>query len=266
MSTVMLRRALRDVRWTTLWFAIGSAVYLSVMISFYPTMSDNTEMLDDLLELYPQALREAFGIEDLASFTGFVGAEFLTVMWPMILSVFLIMSGTAAVAQEIERGTVELWLSVPVRRAKLLAAKALALALAAATIIVATVLTLALGAHIVGERVALAGLIALFITVLAFALAVLSYAVLLSVTIGERGKAAGLAALITLGSYLAWVVGGISTGWGWLRNVSIFGAYDPQRALGAGQIAWPGILALLAVSVICIGTALWSFERRDITP
>lgn len=266
MSGVMLRRALRDVRWTALWFAVGSAVYMSVMISFYPTMRDNTQMLEDLLNLYPEAMRQAFGIEDLSSFTGFIGAEFLTVMWPLILSVFLIMAGTATVAQEIERSTVELWLSVPVRRARLLAAKALALAIAAAVIIGMTLLTMLLGALVIGESLTVSGLLALFLTVLALALAVLGYSVLLSVVLGERGKAGGIAALITLGSYLAWVVGGISTRWDWLRNVSIFGGYDPQRALRSGDVSWPGLLALFAVAAGCLALALWAFERRDITP
>jgi ABC-2 type transport system permease protein len=266
MSAVMLRRALLDLRWTTLWFAVGSALYLIVMISFYPTMQDNTQMLDDLLDLYPEALRQAFGIEDLTTFVGFVGAEFLTVMWPLILSVFLIMAGTATVAQEIERGTIELWLSVPVRRARLLGSKVLALGIGVASIIAVTIATMAIGAIAVDERLSLAGLLALFLTVFVFTLVVLGYSVLLSVVVGERGKAAGIAALITLASYLAWVVGGISTRWEWLRSLSIFGAYSPQSALRTGEIGWPGFLALLAVAGACVAAALWLFEHRDITP
>lgn len=266
MSTTMLLRALRDVRWTALWYAIGSAIYVSVMVAFYPTMRDNTEMLDELMKVYPEAIRQAFGIEDISSFIGFIGAEFLSVVWPLILAVFLIMAGTATVAQEIERGTVELWLSVPTRRARLLAAKTLAIAAGVAFVIACTLLVMSGGALVISESLSVRGLIALFAVVMSFTLAVLGYSVLLSTMFNERGKAAGIAAIVTLGSYLAWVVASISDSWSWMRYLSIFTAYDPQQALRSGNVGWSGMLAMLAVFSICTVAALWTFEHRDITP
>jgi ABC-2 type transport system permease protein len=264
LNATMVGRALKDLRWTTLWYALGSSLYLVVIIALYPSMRGNTQQLEDLLDLYPEALRAAFGVDDLTTFVGFIGGESLSVMWPIIVLVFLIMAGTATVAQEIERGTVELWLSVPERRARLLASKVVALLLGAACVIAATMLTLGVGAILVDEALSLSALLAGATTMLAFSIAGLGIAVLLSALSSDRGKAAGLAALIALASYLAWVVANISSTWSWLRYLSIFTGYDPQRALRTGEVPLAGVSALLLVGAVCVILALIVFERRDI--
>jgi ABC-2 type transport system permease protein len=260
----MLWRALKDLRWTMMWYALGTVVYLAVIIALYPSMRGNTQQLEDLLDLYPEALRTAFGVEDLTTFVGFIGGESLSVMWPVIVLVFLIMAGTATVAQEIERGTIELWLSVPERRSRLLAAKIIAILLGATVITAATVLTLGVGAMLVDEALSPGALLAGAATMLAFSIAGLGIAVLLSALFSDRGKAAGLAALIVLASYLGWVVANISSTWHWLRYLSIFTGYDPQRALRTSEVSPAGVTALLLVGVVCALSALVVFELRDI--
>jgi ABC-2 type transport system permease protein len=264
-NRTMFQRALKDLRWTTLWYVVGTSFYLLVIIALYPSMRENTQQLESLLDVYPEALRTAFGIEDLTTFIGFIGAEALSVMWPVIVLVFLIMAGTATVAQEIERGTVELWLSVPERRARLLASKIAAVLLGAVAITAATLLTVGVGAVLVDEALSLGALLAGAITMLTFCVAALGIAVLLSALSSDRGKAAGLAALVALASYLAWVVGNNSSTWSWLRYLSIFTAYDPQAALRTSQVSLAGVASLLVVGAACALAALVVFERRDIT-
>src|SRR5690606_36024918 len=92
----------------------------------------------EIIDRFPPALLAAFGIGDLTSFPGFIGAEFLNLMWPLIVGIFVIMTGAGLVAQEIERGTVEFWLSVPETRMRLLLGKVVAFALAAGVLVLVT--------------------------------------------------------------------------------------------------------------------------------
>jgi ABC-2 type transport system permease protein len=263
MSGIMLRQALRDQRRTTLWFALGAAVYVLAIVAFYPSIRGSSQQFEDLLNAYPEAIREAFGIADFSSFAGFVGAEALNVIWPLVAAGFAIVVGNATVAGEIERGSVDLWLSVPVTRWRLLLAKVVAALLGLLAIVVATVVALAAGAVAIGEWPGIGPLAAVLVTLPAIVVTVLGYSVLLSALLGSRGAAAGLAAAVTLLSYLFWIIANMSDQFEWLRYLSIFSAYDAQAALADAIIRWRGLGALILVGAACTLMALAIFERRD---
>ena len=103
----------------------------------------------------------------------------------------------------------------------------------------------------------------LLFTLPAIVVTVLGYSVLLSALLGSRGGAAGLAAAVTLLSYLFWIIANMSDGFAWLRYLSIFSAYDAQAALADATIHWLGLGALILVGVVCTLAALAIFERRD---
>jgi ABC-2 type transport system permease protein len=128
------------------------------------------------------------------------------------------MAGAATVAREAERGTIELLLYVPESRTRLLAAKLAALFTGMVVLVATTVGSIALGAVLVDETLALENLLALGAVLLCFGVVVAGYSVLLSSFSKERGKPAGMAAGLTLAFYVAWVVSGLSNDWEWLKT------------------------------------------------
>lgn len=267
MNLVMLYRSIKDTRWTVLWYALGVALYGVVIMLIYPTMRQNATSFQDILKNYPEAFLKAFGVStNMFEMSAFISAEFLNVIWPLIVAIFVIMSGTAVVAQEIERGTVELWLSVPESRTRLLSAKIASLWVGIAVIALATVVAIEVGALLVGESFGVTHLAVLLPELLAFPLAVSGYSLLFSSFASERGKVAGLAAVVTLAFYLMWVFGALVERLQWLRYISIFTAYKPQSALETGQVNVLGIVALLAIALAGAGGSLIVFQRRDANP
>ncbi len=267
MSVIMLRRALKDLRWTALWYVVGVALYGVLIMLVYPTMRRNATSFEDIIKTYPDAFLKAFGVTtNMFEMPAFVSAEFLNVIWPLIVAIFVIMAGTATVAQEIERGTIELWLSVPESRARLLIAKIVSLVIGVVIVSGATVVAIEIGALLVGESFGLSHLIALFPCLLAFPLAVAGYSVLFSSFSRERSKAAALAAFATLGFYLMWVFAALVDRLSWMRYLSIFTAFKPQRALETGTFFWQQFLILMGVGVVCSAVAVLVFERRDANP
>jgi ABC-2 type transport system permease protein len=127
-----------------------------------------------------------------------------------------------------------------------------------------TLLTLALGAASIGEQFAFSGLLAAGVVLASFSIAVGGYAVLCSSFSGDRGKAAGLAAALTLAFYLMYIIAELSERWSWLERFTIFTAYQPQRALETGQVPLAGTVALLAIGVACVAGAAAIFERRSV--
>lgn len=263
MSLVMFQRALKDLRWTVAWYAIGLFLYELMILSLYPSVFRNNAAMRQLLATYPQGMLRAFGVTDLTSFAGFLGGEFLNFMWPLIVAIFTIMTGAGLVGQEVERGTIELWLSVPASRARLLTAKLAAFLVALAVLVLATIVALVFGAALIGERLALSGVVALALVLLALTVAIGGYATFFSSFASDRGKPAGLAAGLTLAFYLCWVIGGLSNRWSWLKRLSIFSAYQPQQALARGEVPVLETALLLAIGLICTIGAIAIFQRRD---
>ncbi|HUZ01359.1 MAG TPA: ABC transporter permease subunit [Thermomicrobiaceae bacterium] len=264
MSLPMLRKAVNDLRWTVVWYAVGLAVYGLLICAVYPTFRNSQQAFQSLLQTYPKAFLQAFGVSaDMGSLPAFLGAEYLNVIWALIIAVFAIMAGTGTVAQEVERGTADLWLSVPASRWSLLSGKLVAILSGTVVLVLATVATVAVGGLAVGEPQPVSRLLAAGVEMLAFAVAVGGYAVLLSALSDERGKAAGIAAGLTLAFYLAWIIGGLVSRLGWLRYLSIFSAYKPQAALTSGSIA-PGVGLLLVLGILCAAAGVLAFQRRDI--
>jgi ABC-2 type transport system permease protein len=129
-----------------------------------------------------------------------------------------------------------------------------------------TVGALVLGAALVDETLKFENLLALGAVLASFSVAVGGYSVLFSSFSKERGKAGGMAAGLTLAFYLAWVVSGLSKDWKWLKNVSIFTAYEPQRALQSGHLELSQLASLAGVGLVCVVAAIVIFRRRDAAP
>lgn len=265
MSLAMLRRAWRDQAATAASYAVGIVLYSAMILAFFPTARDHASAFNSYLSAMPQALIRAFGISDFSTFSGFVGAELLRIIWPIIVEVFAIMSGAALVAQEIERGTAEIWLSVPESRAKLLASKIAALFLAQLGLVIVTLVTLGIGAAMLGEPVVIARLAVLGVVLLSLSIVVAGYSALLSAFFDTRGRPAGIAAGITIAFYMLWVASSFGTSWKWLRYLTIYDAFQPQAALHGDPIPIFGVIALFVIGLACAGASLIVFQRRDIT-
>lgn len=262
---VMFRRALAELRWTVLWYAVGLALFVVLALALWPSVRADTEQFEQLIEQIPEAMRRALGVGNIITFTGYIGARLLNFFWPLVVSVFAIMAGAAVVAQEIERGSVELWLSVPEPRRRLLAAKLAALLTGVLAIALATVATMILLLPLVDESLSIAGLLMTLLMLVAFGAAVAAIAALFSSVASERGRAAGAAVAVLFGSYVLWILAGISDTWDWLKYLSFYTAFKPQQALETGALPLPETLILAAIAVAATAAALVLFERRSIT-
>ena len=104
---------------------------VALMVSVYPTVHANPA-LNRLVQQYPDALKAfiGFGGEvDYLSPAGYLGSELFSFMVPLLLLVAAIGAGARAIAGEEEAGTLELLLSCPVSRRRVVLEKLAALAI-----------------------------------------------------------------------------------------------------------------------------------------
>jgi ABC-2 type transport system permease protein len=261
--TVMLRKALWDIRWTAAWFAVGGAGYVLLIAVFYPTVRQQSAQFASLLATYPKGFLTALGYSNITTFSGFLGGEALNLFWPIIIGVFATLGGASMIAKEVEDGTSEIWLSVPAARWRLLLGKFVALAIALAATVIACVVIVAASAAFDNATVTPSGLAAMSAVMLVFLFVIAAYSGLLSSLVSTRAIAAGISFGITVAFYVLWLVGGLADQWKQLKHFSIFTAYTPQKALDTGTVDVVSLAILLAITAVCVAGALVLFQRRD---
>ena len=250
-------------------YALGAGVYsVLVVFLFQRVVEQHKGFINQYLAIVPKALLRLFNIggTDLISFGGFVGAEYLSFIWVVIVAAFTIAFTSGALAKELEQGTMELILAYPLGRLRFFFSKVAALLVALAVIVLSTVGGIWLGALSQHLSVSRSAYLPTAIVGLAFAMAISGYGFLFSALASERGAAALPAAGLTLLFYL---VNFVAQTWDSMKGaarLSLFNYYRPQDALNFGRVDLPVILLLLAVALAGTLAAALVFRMRDLGP
>lgn len=261
MSFEITTKTLYDSRRTFLGWAIGLAGATAIYTSVYGII--DVTVYEELLDAFPPAFTEIFGLEDFTSPEGYLGSTVYGLIAPILLAIFAIAIGARYVAGDEEAGTLELTAALPVSRSSLLMQRALAVtvgALGGALVVYLTVWALSIPLRLDVPTGALAAA-NLQLGLLAVALGTLALAV--GATTGRRGVAIGVSATVAVFSYFGNTVVKSVEGLEWIEPLSLWHYYDGPNVLLEGLD--PGFsLVLVLVTLVLIGISLFVFDRRDI--
>jgi ABC-2 type transport system permease protein len=256
-------------RWRgTLVYGVGIIAYMLMVTAVYPTYRKMLAEKADLLKNYPKGVLQLFGVKSInaASFTNYITLELLGFIWVIIMAAFVIAFARNMIAGELKDGTLELLMSQPVPRWKVLTSEGTALLAGIVALVVATVV----GVFAFGSAFASSGGInyagmASFIPVgICLALAIGGYSVLLSVVIEDPRRVAMAAAGLTLFFYLIHFAASYSKIVEKVDWFGVFHYYSPMEVIDSGTVPVKSVLILLAFAIVGFGAALWAFQRKDI--
>jgi ABC-2 type transport system permease protein len=258
----ILSKTLREQRRALAWWAFGLVVACVLTTAFYPSISENAASFEKLLDSLPEGLRRAFG-EDFASPAGYLQARLFSVFAPVLFLIYAIGAGSRAIAREEERRTLDLLLSTPVPRRRVVLDKALAMIAATAGLGVVVALAIGVTGPPFDITVGVANVVAAVADCVLLALAFGSIALAVGSSTGRRSVAVGVTAGAAAGSYLIDILALSVNELGWLQRLSVFFYYrDPEPiAHGLGPV---DAIVLGAIAVVSVAIAIWSFERRDL--
>jgi ABC-2 type transport system permease protein len=263
MRAEVLRRALLDRRRGFAGWGGGIVGLVLLTVLLYPSIEGNQE-LNQLLDDYPDAARALLGVGelDLVSPAGYLNSQLFAVMVPVVIAIFAIGAGAAAVAGDEEHGTIELLLAQPLSRQRLVAERALAMAAGVVLLCALTFLATWGAALIVGMEIG-AGAIAAACLGLAL-LGLTGGAVALAGGCATGRRSAGIAAgaAVMTGGYLLDSLGQVIDGLEPWRPLSPFRWYDAAGLLTDGLR--PGLLVLLAAAAAFGVAGAVLFARRDL--
>jgi ABC-2 type transport system permease protein len=249
-------------RKSTFWYSVGMALYVLMIVALYPSFKDSTEL--DSFATDSEGLAALFGISGtLTSPSGWLNANLYANFLPLIVLLLTVGYGAFALAGQEKDGHLELVLSLPFARARVVVEKVGAMAVQALIFGGATFLAVLVGQwfELTVGNWALAG------TTLAAVLLGIDFGLLalaIGAHTGARGTAIGLAATVAAASYLISAMAPVVD---WLepfRYLSLFYWSVGNDQLDTG-VGLGSFLLLLGVGVAVAGAAVAAFQRHDLS-
>lgn len=200
---------------------------------------------------------------DMNSFEGYMAFKGLSMMG-LIVGIYLAFLASSAIAGEIEHNTMDMLLSLPENRTKIVISRALALIPVIALIGVAQILAIYLSALYINHPVDMIWFVYVVLSISMLELVAASIAVLVS-SFFSNGKTATLACIAIYAiMYLVETVGSMVSAISPLRTLSLFHYQEISSILAYHTVTWSNMLVLLAVAVVCTALAVFVFQQRDI--
>jgi len=243
---------------STVSTALGLIAVMLAVGALFPAAGHTIGKLD-----VPASVANLLGGADYGTITGWFRSEIAVIYGPLVIAALAITGATAATAGEEEDRILALVLAHPIRRSRLVAAKAAAIALIVLVIAFAVWLGLIVGVAAGGGGISIAHITALAVQLGFFGLASGALALALGAGTGRRSLAAGIAAAVVILGWLinsfAPLVGSIA----WLKYLTLFYYYAGHDPLTRG-VDSAGIAALGLVTLLLLALAIVGFEHRDL--
>jgi len=262
-------KTIKEKMWLLIILCIVSILTLWLYISLYPTFSKQSGEYEKLLASFPKELWEIFGLQDgnfsMSTLEKFISVEMYSLLWPILSIIFFISIGVGLIAGEIEKGTIEIILSLPISRIKAFLSKYLA----GATIIIILSFVSIYSVIPIARALNIAYNVEtyhkLFLTGTLFCLSGFSVVMLLS-TIFDKGKTILIGTGIYFMMYVITILSALKDNLKDLQYFSFFHYLDASRVLSENKLDEHSILVFSAVTIICTIIAVYIFHKRDITP
>lgn len=258
MLVAVIRRGLRDQRRAPLAWGGAFGLMGALFVAMWPSIEGS---MSELVDLYPEGLKEAFGIDRLDSAVTYIDAELMSLIAPLALTLLAVRSVARAVVGAEERGHLDTVLSLPLSRSVLLVASYVTTGIVlVATLAVIWAVTVLAGV-IAGADLAAGPLAAGLLNVWPLAMAFAGLAALGCGLFHRTAVVTAMAVGTLVAMYAVDLLGKLTETMEPLRPVSAFRYYGSaiQHGLNFSHMA---LLVGVGVVLVAIGAAL--FERRDI--
>lgn len=263
---VIIARTIKDRKLVTAIYIFVALAFLLMYIAMFPSFASQQEQWDQMLKSMPAEMMKAFNLQDYSfvHLENFLSAELYSITWPLFLIILAISSAGAALANEVEKGTIEFLLSTPVSRRKLFFSRYLAGAIIVLAFVAVTIYAAIPFARIFDVDVQSTNYFTLVLVAYLFGLATFSISMFLSAIFSDRGKVYFLSAGVIVLMYVANIVATLKEKYADLKYVSFFHYFDAVRILIHNELDKVGIFVFLAVIIVFSIAGIIAFDKRDI--
>jgi ABC-2 type transport system permease protein len=238
--------------------AFGLIAVLLAVGALFPAVGHSIGKLS-----IPKGVAQLLGGADYGTITGWYRSEIGAIYGPLLIAALAISGASASTAGEEEDRILGLVLAQPVKRSRLIAAKAAAIAAILVMVAVACWAGLIAGVALAGGGISVGHLAAFCLQLAFFGFATGAVALALGSGSGRRAFTNGAAAVVAI---IGWLINGFAplvSSIAWLKYLSLFHYYEGNDPLAHG-VDVAGIIVLGALALLLTVVAAVAIERRDL--
>ncbi|MEF8858082.1 MAG: ABC transporter permease subunit [Halolamina sp.] len=248
----------------TVVFAVVVSLYAVFAVGLFPSVETANVDFERLMESYPEALREAFGVEAIGTIEGFLAGELYNFVWVLLLGVYFAYRAGGMIAADIERGRMDLLLSLPISRARLLVEKYASLIVPITVVNIVTGITVYAGTVVIGHAIDPVAIVMVHLLSIPYLLACAAIGLVFSVVL-DRADIAQRAALGAL--FVLYLIESLATSteqFEALKYLSPTYYYAPTDVLVRESYAVVDTAILGGMAVGLLFCSYLRFKNRDI--
>jgi ABC-2 type transport system permease protein len=258
----LVRQTVRIELKPLLGWALSTLALVVALAAFFPAIEGNSALTGSF-DALPPSVQAAFGIADLSSAAGYLQGQMFSTLAPLIFLSFAIGRGARAIAGEEERGTMDLLLSNPIRRSRVVLEKGAAILLQLVALALVVWLSLVVVGPLFDLDVDVGNLAGATASVAALGGLYGAIALCLSGATGRRALSLGITAGLAGAGYLYTAIAPFVS---LLRDHP--GISPFQHGYGYSPIAnglrWGNFLTLVVGAAVFVAAAPILFDRRDV--
>jgi ABC-2 type transport system permease protein len=258
--TALIAAQLRERRRSLLSWGLPLGLSSAFIVAIYPSIEDT---LAKAMRSYPEAFKKAFGISELSTVEQYLQGEMLSLIVPVALGYLAVRSVASGLSGAAESGRLDVLLSAPVSRRRLVGAGFAATAIELAAVLVLTLLLTEIGSLLSGAGLSFGLAAAGFANVWPLALLFAGLGIVVTGRSLRTSIITGSVAGVLVGMYVVDLVGRLDPSLEAIRYVSVFRYYGKAVESGIDPVSFLGVTAA-AVALAAIGALL--FDLRDLSP
>ncbi|MEU8245857.1 ABC transporter permease subunit [Nonomuraea sp. NPDC048916] len=261
----MISKSLRDARRTLIWWTIGISAFMALYLGTYESIKQSPEVYGPAaLAKFPGALKDLMGgLEDFTSGTGYLQSVVYQLFVPFLFIVCATALANRALAGPEESGALELIVTLPVDRRRLVLDRFVSIALGLLAVAAVTLLVTWAMAETVGMGVTFDRILAAHLGVYLLALLFATVALAVGAATGRKSAASAVMGVWAVLGYMIITIGRNVEAIAWLKWVSPFHYYAEGRPLYEGLPVGDYLVLAGATAVLAL-TAVLAFDRRDV--
>lgn len=262
----MVAQSLRDYRRALVWWMLGVGVFLSVYLAAYQNVKQDPVTFGRVgIAKFPGPLKDLMGIalEDFTSAAGYLQTVVYQLFVPILLTICAMTLANRAIAGPEETGTLELVITLPVTRRRLLLQRFTAVALGLLAVAVVTMGVTWLLAGVTGMDIPFSKILAAQLGVYLLSLFFGTVTLAVGAATGRKGVAMAVMGVWVMVGYMVVTIGRNVEAIAWLKWVSPFHYYAEGRPLYQG-LPVGDYLVLAGATAVLVLIAVATFDRRDV--
>lgn len=250
---------LHERRRSLLAWGLPIGLMSAFIVAIFPSVED---AIGKAVRDYPAGLKEAFGIGELSTVEQYLEAEMLSLIVPLALGYLAVRSVASGLSGAAESGRLDVLLSAPISRSRLVASGFAATAIELAAVLAVSLLLTAIGSWLSGAGLSFGPALAGFANVWPLALLFAGLGVVVTGLSLRTSVVTGSVAGILVAMYVVDLIGRLDTSLDWVRYGSVFRYYGKAIEDGIDPLAFCGVVAV-AAALAALGALM--FERRDLS-